>query len=173
MSGIEIGDLKMLSGKEPKVILNLKPVRPIENGDVFEFLYDMETRSNLVHWRGSTIEVVGLTSETPFGEISARGFNWICKTEHDVSVWATLEQCLSRGVLLRHPRFGETIQVPPSWYIESKFDGTEYVDAFSGGPATVQRVFRAHNITWVEIVERPGHGYNWHHLGSKQNTPFY
>lgn len=152
----------------PTIITIEKPVRKIEVGDTLEFLCDVSTRAGNVHQQGSLIEVLSFTQETPFGEIGHRGYNWVCRTQYGDSNWATLESCLSRGLLIRWPKPFETIYVPPSWHIEAKFNGDEYVDSFAGGPVTVRRMFRAQGYTWVEIEERPGHGYNWHKLEAQQ-----
>lgn len=46
-------------------------------------------------------------------------------------------------------------------------------DDFAGGEATVSRVYKSisggESVTFVEIAERPGHGYNWtQFLGPEQ-----
>ena len=68
-------------------------------GDVYCFMDDVYTRSNLVHNKGDLLLVLDSTLQTPHGEISESGVNWVCETRHSTSVWATLEQCIARGLL--------------------------------------------------------------------------
>jgi hypothetical protein len=89
----------------PKVIPNLNGIKPfIQAGDCYQFVYDMSTRAGHNHLRGSYLYVIESTTEAPFGEISESGLNWRCKTKHSISVWASLEQCLSRGCFVRVER---------------------------------------------------------------------
>lgn len=57
-------------------------------------------RSGFMHLQGETLEVEAPTMDVPFDEVGPRGINWIVKTRHDTSVWATLESCIARGILV-------------------------------------------------------------------------
>jgi hypothetical protein len=76
-------------------------VEPVREGDCYRFEYNMETRAGHVHPDGSLLHVVQATQDCPHGEISQSGTNWLCKTEFGVGIWATLEQCIARGLLVR------------------------------------------------------------------------
>jgi len=93
----------MTTDTKPRIntIHNLGPIDPVEPGHTYEFLFGMSTRAGHVHERGSLLHVEDRTTRTPHGEISESGSNWVCRTQHGTSVWATLEQCLSRGMLKR------------------------------------------------------------------------
>jgi hypothetical protein len=57
---------------------------------------------------------------------------------------------------LKNPKVGQKIYVPDAMYISHGSDD------FAGGIATVSRVYEHSNDdTYVDIKERPGHGYNW------------
>ena len=71
----------------------------VHAGQVYEFVRDVSCRSGFVHPGGSFLHVVDSTKATPHGEIGPCGHNWVCKTQYDVSVWATLEHCIERGLL--------------------------------------------------------------------------
>ena len=73
----------------------------VSEGDVYEFVGGCSTRSGLIHPRGALLFVHDRTGSAPHGEVGPRGHNWICRTQLDVSVWATLEHCIERGVLRR------------------------------------------------------------------------
>ena len=75
------------------------PVSPVAPGDIYTFVCDMGTRSGHTHVAGSVITVLNGTKEAPHGEISASGTNWICQTKFGEGCWATLESCISRGLL--------------------------------------------------------------------------
>ena len=76
--------------------------RPVEvtvkPGQVYEFLCDVSTRAGHTHEKGSLLIVQDSTTKTPHGEISQSGVNWVCETRYGTSVWATLEQCIARGL---------------------------------------------------------------------------
>jgi hypothetical protein len=57
-----------------------------------------------------------------------------------------------------YPKVGDVIYVPSALYV---FRGS---DDFQGGKATVSRV----EFNFVNIVERPNHGYNWDLLRDEQ-----
>ena len=75
------------------------PVPPVAPGDIYTFRYEMSTRAGHIHEKGSVITVLNGTKKAPHGEISASGTNWICQTKFGEGCWATLEQCISRGLL--------------------------------------------------------------------------
>lgn len=85
---------------ETRDILNQRcTIAPVEVGQVYRFAYDCLTRAGEVHEANSLLIVQASTTETPHGEISESGCNWVCKTSHGVSCWATLENCIARGLL--------------------------------------------------------------------------
>ena len=71
----------------------------VQSGDVYEFLCNMSTRAGHTHPRGSRLYVHDRTTDPSFGEISESGYNWYCRTDFGISVWATLESCISRRLL--------------------------------------------------------------------------
>lgn len=71
----------------------------VHSGEVYEFLFDVHTRGGLVHETGDLLEVLDSTQRAPYGEVSQSGVNWVCKTKYSTSIWATLEQCIARGLL--------------------------------------------------------------------------
>ena len=81
------------------IIPNLNPIEPVACGDTYEFLDNMITRAGHVHPKGSLLYVHDFTLKTPHDEISESGRNWICRTDFGISIWATLEQCISRRLL--------------------------------------------------------------------------
>ena len=91
----------------PKVIPTIndagRPVviEPVREGDVYRFECDMSTRAGHVHPAGTLLHVVQATRDCPHDEISESGSNWLCRTDHGASLWATLEQCIARGVIVR------------------------------------------------------------------------
>lgn len=105
----------------PTVIPNLNGIKPlVQAGDCYQLVYDMSTRAGHFLLKGSCLYVIESTREVPFGEISESGLNWRCMTQNSapcsngsyftsigISVWATLEQCLSRGLLVRVERINE------------------------------------------------------------------
>lgn len=71
----------------------------VEEGDTYEWLHDVGTRSGTTMTRGSTIKVVAATQWTPHDEIGPTGCNWLCDAVNGRSVWATLEHCIARRLL--------------------------------------------------------------------------
>lgn len=76
-------------------------IAPVREGDVYQFLCDMSTRAGHIHPAGSLLHVVQQTRDAPHGEVSQSGSNWLCRTERGASIWATLEQCIGRGLLVK------------------------------------------------------------------------
>jgi hypothetical protein len=76
-------------------------IEPVREGDCYRFEYNMETRAGNVYPAGSLLHVVQATRDCPYGEISESGTNWLCSTEFGADVWATLEQCIARGLLVK------------------------------------------------------------------------
>jgi len=70
-------------------------------GQTYEFRYAVWTRANKIYVAGDLLWVQASTALTPHGEISQSGINWVCRTKHGTAVWATLEQGIARGVLVR------------------------------------------------------------------------
>jgi hypothetical protein len=73
----------------------------VRSGDTYVFTCDVSTRAGHMHPRGSLLYVHDATQSTPHNEIGPHGSNWICRTQFSVSVWATLEQCIERGLMKR------------------------------------------------------------------------
>lgn len=71
----------------------------VQSGETYEFQYDVSTRAGHVHGEGTHLHVHDSTKETPFDEIGPYDLNWYCRTEFGISVWATLESCIERGLL--------------------------------------------------------------------------
>lgn len=76
--------------------LNIQPVLP---GDRFIWKYDIICRSGKTIPKGSEALVIEQSGMTPYDEIMERGYNLLVKTANGVSIWATFEQCVSRGLL--------------------------------------------------------------------------
>jgi hypothetical protein len=70
-------------------------------GEVYRFINNVSTRAGHIHPAGSLLYVRESTTRTPHGEIGPRGLNWICRTQFDVSVWATLEHCIECDLLVK------------------------------------------------------------------------
>ena len=83
----------------PNTMSSSNPNPVVKDGDVYVFNQPMNTRAGHVHQKNSIIFVLKSTTETPHNEISASGNNWICSTKFGIGCWATLESCISRGVL--------------------------------------------------------------------------
>lgn len=73
----------------------------VRSGDTYVFTCDCSTRAGHVHPRDSLLYVHDSTTDAPFDEIGPKGINWWCRTQFGISVWATLEQCIERGILKR------------------------------------------------------------------------
>lgn len=87
----------------PKLVTHdpLEPISPVVAGDVYEFTHNILTRGGDILPKGSKLTVVEPTGQTPYGEIGPAGVNWKCDAANGFTVWATLEQCISRGVLVK------------------------------------------------------------------------
>jgi hypothetical protein len=73
----------------------------VKPGDVYVFQHPVGTRAGHVHSRGTELKVLDSTTKCRHGEISQSGRNWVCESIYGVSEWATLEQCISRGLLAK------------------------------------------------------------------------
>lgn len=73
----------------------------VRAGDVYVFMTNCSTRAGHIHPKDSLLYVHDNTGATPHDEIGPHGTNWLCRTQFGVSVWATLEQCIERGILKR------------------------------------------------------------------------
>ena len=80
-------------------IPNLSNIDPILPGDKFIWKFDISCRSGKVIPKGSIAEVIEQSGMTPHNEIMERGYNLLVKTANGVGIWATFEQCFSRGLL--------------------------------------------------------------------------
>ena len=78
------------------VVADIESVRPL---DMYVFQCDVYCRDGSILSKGSRLTVILPTHEVPYGEIGPRGVNWICDAENGRTIWATLEQCISRGLL--------------------------------------------------------------------------
>lgn len=87
--------------KTIKVIENYYGAHPfvVAPNDIYEFMGPCITRTKQLNPVGTLLFVIKSTKDTPYGEISASGHNWICSTQFGISCWATLENCISRGIL--------------------------------------------------------------------------
>lgn len=74
----------------------------VRTGDVYICLTNLKTRAGHTHPEGALVRVIDQTGMTPHREITDRGYNWVCKTDFGISVWATLEACIGRGYMERH-----------------------------------------------------------------------
>lgn len=86
------------------VISPVRPVDPVPARSKWEWLLDVSCRSGRIQAKGSVVEVLEFTFDAPHGEIMDRGYNLLVREPGgEVTVWATFEQCLSRGLLRRVP----------------------------------------------------------------------
>lgn len=82
------------------MVRNVANIVPVKPGDKYEWTCDVHCRSGAIQEEGSIIEVLDSTRKCSYGEISESGYNWVCRTADGlVSEWATLESCISRGLL--------------------------------------------------------------------------
>lgn len=79
--------------KKEKIYINV--------GSVYKFCFPTSTRSHELYNIGDTITVIGYTNLPAWGEISQSGFNWYCETKYGKSLWTTLENCISRRILVK------------------------------------------------------------------------
>lgn len=86
-----------------KTIYNLTPISPVNSGDVYRATCNISTRGGYNLYTGELLQVHDKTEEAPHDEMSESGVNWICRTKHGISIWATLEHCISRGLFIRVP----------------------------------------------------------------------
>jgi hypothetical protein len=84
-----------------KTISTINSISPVEEGSVWEWNYDVYCRDLNVIPKGSRAEVIERTGMTPHDEIMERGYNLLIHTANGTTVWATFEQCVSRGLLKR------------------------------------------------------------------------
>lgn len=75
----------------------------VREGDIYEVTTypGLLCRSGRVLLQGSRLYVIQRSRDVPHNEISASTWNWLVRESADdhVSIWATLEQCIQRGVL--------------------------------------------------------------------------
>ena len=86
----------------PDDVVTIQPLGPYEKvqaGDVYEFTNDVWLRSGHIAEEGDRLHVIEPTGQVPFGEIGPDGVNWKVDAGNGFTVWATLEQCISRGLL--------------------------------------------------------------------------
>lgn len=55
-------------------------------------------------------------------------------------------------------------------YVDSSFYMSHGSDDFVGGLCKISKLYTQHGTTFVEVVERPGHGYNYDILLEQQKT---
>lgn len=77
------------------------PYEKVKAGDVYVFVSMVLTRGGHIFRVGERLTVVEPTGQTPYGEIGPDGVNWHCQASNGYTVWATLEQCIARGLLRR------------------------------------------------------------------------
>lgn len=91
-----------MSAENAFVNYNSRDIEPVKFGDKYRWVRDVWCRSGVIQKEGSIIEVIDCTRKCQYGEISESGYNWVCRTADGlVTEWATLEQCISRGLLTR------------------------------------------------------------------------
>lgn len=73
----------------------------VHTGDVYQFQMPVSTRAGVTYNHGDLLLVQKQTKDTPHGEIGPYGYNWLCVTHANTTVWATLESCIERGYLRR------------------------------------------------------------------------
>jgi len=74
---------------------------PVEEGSEWEWTCDVACRSGVICQKGSRAKVVEKTGMYPHGEMMEQGYNLLVNTNGSTTVWATFEQCISRGLLRR------------------------------------------------------------------------
>ncbi len=68
-------------------------------GDHYLWQHTVSCRSGLSHKKGTGLFVWLATQDAPHDEKTDHGTQWVCQTNLDTSVWATLESCIHRGLL--------------------------------------------------------------------------
>lgn len=71
----------------------------VASGEEYEFTRDIAARDGKIHLKGSRLYIHDATTDIHYGEISDSGSNWWCRTDHGISVWTTVEQCVAMGKL--------------------------------------------------------------------------
>jgi hypothetical protein len=87
--------------EELRIIQPLAAYEKVKAGDVYEFTRDVWARSGHIFEEGDQLKVIESTGQTPWGEIGPDGCNWKVDAGNGYTVWATLEQCISRGLLVK------------------------------------------------------------------------
>jgi hypothetical protein len=85
--------------KHAKMMYPNKRIRPVQIGDRYQWLRDVGTRSGYVMPKGTVIEVVARTNNTPYGEVGPAGHNWWCASANGYTIWATLEMVIGSGLV--------------------------------------------------------------------------
>jgi hypothetical protein len=81
------------------IISPVSEIPAVEEGSVWEWLVDVDCRSGHTIPKGSKAKVVKRTGLAPYGEIMDRGYNLLIEAANGITIWATFEQCVSRGLL--------------------------------------------------------------------------
>lgn len=84
-----------------RTISPLITIDPVEEGSEWEWTSDVSCRSGVICQKGSRAKIIEKTGMYPHGEMMERGYNLLVNTNGSTTVWATFEQCISRGLLRR------------------------------------------------------------------------
>lgn len=90
-----------MNARKIAVISPIKPIEAVKAGEKYTWKYGMQCRNGKILPAGSFAKVIEETGMIPFDEVMDRGYNLLIETVHGTSVWATFEQCLSRGLLVK------------------------------------------------------------------------
>lgn len=86
-----------------RVVEPLFPVKVVAR-ELYRFTIEIYCRDGTVFDVGEPLRVISATDAIPYGEVGPNGHNWLCDAKNGLTVWATLEQCISRGVLQKADR---------------------------------------------------------------------
>jgi hypothetical protein len=70
-------------------------------GESYIWQRDVWCRDGNTMKAGSRLEILEVTTETPYDEIGPYGYNLVCMTCNGVTVWSTVELCVDRGLLVK------------------------------------------------------------------------
>lgn len=73
----------------------------VERGDVYVWQDDIHCRDGSIMKAGSLVRVIHATQSTPYDEIGPNDCNWVCEADNGTTIWATLEACIARGLLVK------------------------------------------------------------------------
>lgn len=96
-------------------------ISPVQEGSEWVWLINVGTRAGVIMKQFSIAKVIEKSGMTPHGEIMDRGYNLLIHTNGYTSVWATFEQCISRGLLVEKSHFNNHIALYDAAILRKRF----------------------------------------------------